>query len=304
MQIIEKIAGACLLVVLGAVTCSAQPAAPNGEADPNAAANYAPFQLTPQEQVALDQLLAAWELQSNGTKTLEAKFKRWHYDLLGAPAGVHATWAEGVIKYGSPDKGLFRVDQLKFFDKIVENTATYKAAEGQFGDHWVCNGQELLEFDRSKKECKIQELPPELRGKDIFESPLPFVFNLNAAKIKERYWIRQLPAQEGMVLMEAHPKSQADRAQYRFVRIVINAQSFLPQALIMYGPNFDPATAPDYDHYEFFDIERNTIGQRLGTWGRVFIDEKPPGDWRVVREAYRPVTAPQVAQPAVEKTVR
>ncbi len=306
MRVMKKMAAAGMVCLATAAPLAAQQinTTPQTQAGGVVDSNTAPFQLTPQEQAAMDQFLAAWEKQSSGTKQLEAKFKRWHYDLLGAPAGVHSTWAEGVIKYGAPDKGLFRVDQLKFFKEISEGTPIFEDAPGQYGEHWVCNGQELLEFDKTKKECRIQQLPPELQGKEIFESPLPFVFNLNAAKIKDRYWVRQIPTQSGIVLIEAHPKSQADRAQYRFVRIAISAQTFLPQVLIMYGPNYNPETAPTYDHYEFFEVERNTIGQNLANWGRLFINERPPADWKVIRDSYRPPTSPQMAQPAPDRTVR
>ena len=259
--------------------------------------NLAPFVLTPQEQAVLDQFLTAWEAQSSGTKRLEANFRRWHYDPLAAPAKVHSTWAEGVIKYGAPDKGLFRVDQLKFLTGIPNNTPTYAETPGQFGEHWVCNGEELLEFDRSTKQCKIQKLPPELRGKEIFESPLPFVFNLNAAKIKERYWVRQVEPQPGVMVVEAFPKYQVDRAQYKFVRVVVDTKTFLPRALIMYGPNFDEQTAPAYDHYEFMDIQRNTVAQMVSNWGGGFINERPPATWTVVQEPYRVETQTQLAQP-------
>ncbi len=269
-----------------------------------AEAAAAPFTLTPPEQAELDQLLAAWEQQSAGTKQLEAKFRRWHYDPLAAPTGVHATWAEGVVKYGAPDKGLFQVTQLRFFSGVEDNKPTYKAVEGQHGEHWVCNGKELLEFDHAKKECRIQQLPPEMQGQEILESPLPFVFNLNAARIKERYWIRRLESPAGVHVIEAHPKRQADRAQYQFVRIIINEQTYLPQALILYGPNFHPVNSHAYDHYEFTDVERNTIRQRMTTWGQTFINQRPPSDWKEIRETYRPSGPPQVAQPANDKTLR
>jgi TIGR03009 family protein len=284
-----------------AQAASGQPQ-PQGEAGQAAAP---PFVLTPPEQAELGKLLAAWEQQSSGTKRLEAKFRRWHFDPISAPAGTHATWAEGIIKYGAPDQGLFRVDQLKFFSGIVEGKTTYKAVEGQFGEHWVCNGQELMEFDRSKEECRIQQLPPELQGKEILESPLPFVFNLNAARIHERYWVRRIEGPAGVYVIEAHPKRQVDRAQYKFVRIVISDQTFLPQALILYAPNFDPTNTIAYDHYEFTDVERNTIRQNMANWGNLFINQRPPANWKVIREAFRPVgPPPQVAQPAAEKTLR
>jgi TIGR03009 family protein len=208
------------------------------------------------------------------------------------------------LKYGAPDKGLFRVDQLKFYNGIVEGKPTYTENEGQFGEYWVCDGTKLQEFDRSKKECKIQQLPAELRGKEIFESPLPFVFNLNAAKIKERYWIKQIETEPRIVAIEAHPKFQNDRAQYKFVRIVISADTFLPQALILFGPNFDPQTSPAYDHYEFMDLERNTIGQSLAAFSGIFLNVNPPSDWRVIEDVYRPEPQPQIAQPGTGNTIR
>jgi len=297
MRNLVKCAVLALLALLsGNQSSDAQQAQQSQQTAPDDT-NLAPFVLTPQEQAVLNQFLTNWEAQSSGTKRLEAKFRRWHFDSLAAPKGVHSTWAEGVIKYGSPDKGLFRVDQLKFLTGIPDNKPTYAETPGQFGEHWVCNGEELLEFDRSTKQCKIQKLPPEMRGKEIFESPLPFVFNLNAAKIKERYWIRQIEAQPGVMVVEAFPKYQVDRAQYKFVRVVIDAKTFLPHALIMYGPNYDEQTAPAYDHYEFMDVERNTVAQMVANWGRVFIDERPPATWTVVQEQYRPEVQTQLAQP-------
>ncbi len=291
---------------VGQGQAAAQGQRPQGQAPAAAAtqAAAAPFTLTPPEQAELDKLLAAWEQQSAGTKQLEAKFRRWHYDPLAAPAGVHATWAEGVVKYGAPDKGLFQVTQLKFFSGIVEEKPTYQSVEGQHGEHWVCNGKELLEFDHAKKECRIQQLPPEMQGQEILESPLPFVFNLNAARIKERYWVRRLESPAGVHVIEAHPKRQADRAQYKLVRIIINDQNYLPQALILYGPNFNEVLSPGYDHYEFTDVERNTIRQRMANWGQGFINQRPPADWKEIRDNYRPAGQPQMAQPASEKTLR
>lgn len=176
--------------------------------------------LSDEDQKRLDQLLAKWETESQNTKLLSCDFNRWHFDLGAAPAGVAATWARGAVKYAAPDKGMFRVDTLKFYKGMEEGKPTYASDPKQFGEYWVCNGTELLEFDRSKEECTIQELPEQMRGRQILESPLPFVFNLDAKKIQERYWVREVPpppGKEGVYLIEAWPKRQEDRSQYRFI---------------------------------------------------------------------------------------
>ncbi|MCM2369064.1 TIGR03009 domain-containing protein [Rhodopirellula sp. ICT_H3.1] len=282
-----------------------QAAAAGGQADNPNAAPFPP--LDPKSQAQLTVLLREWEKQSQGTKTLECQFQRWHYDLFAAPAGVHATKSTGVIKYASPDRGLFKVDKLLSFNGMgKDGKPIYTEKPGQFGEHWVCNGEELLEFDHSKKECRVQQLPPELRGQRIFESPLPFVFNLDAAQIVQRYWVRQVQAPKpGMILIEAYPKRQDDRAQYKLVQIALNEKTFLPEALLMYAPNFNIKTAPKWDHYEFVNVERNSIASGLfDRFMKNFIDEKPPADWKVFHNTYRQPGPPQMATPATTPNER
>ncbi|WP_237607331.1 TIGR03009 domain-containing protein [Roseimaritima sediminicola] len=256
---------------------------------PAATAPAAPFPpLSAAQEQELTRLLQAWETQSKTVQRLEADFTRWHYDLTQAPAGVHATWAKGEIRYASPDKGMFRVNELKFYKGMQEGKPQYAAVEGMFGEYWACNGQQLFDFDRGEKKCTVQDLPPELQGTQIFESPLPFVFNLDAEKIRQRYWVRTVASPKpDTVVIEAWPKRQEDRAQYRLVQIVIDPQTFLPQALLMYAPNFNAKTAPAWDHYEFSGVKKNSIIGGLQQFVDKFI-EKPDSNWKVVRERYQP----------------
>ena len=172
-----------LVVLLGSLTGSAQQ-------DPAGQQPFPP--LSPQAKLQLQQVLVKWEKQSQAMKTLECRFMRWHYDNFAAPANVPASKAEGIIKYATPDKGLFCAEELVFFAgrDPQSQKPTYKAQNNQFGEYWVCNGTQLIEFNRSKQECTIQELPENMRGKNIVNGPLPFVFNLDAKQIQERYWVR------------------------------------------------------------------------------------------------------------------
>jgi TIGR03009 family protein len=100
-----------------------------------------------------------------------------------------------------------------------------------------------------------------------------------------------------VVLVEAWPKQQEDRAQYKLVQIGLDAKTFTPQALIMFAPNFDPKTAPNRDHYEFSDVKRNAIGAGFQQFLNNFIPQKPPKHWKIVRNKFNPVVEPP-AQPA------
>ncbi len=248
-----------------------------------------------EEQTQLQKLLAAWEEQSQGTKTLECKFKRWSYSPGAAPANVPKDTSIGVIKYAAPDKGLFKVEEKVFYAGMNDDDKpTYAPQPGQYGEWWVCNGKELMEFNRSREECRIQTLPPEMRGQKIFNSPLPFVFNLDAQQIQQRYWVRQVASpSSGVLLIEAWPKFQEDRAQYRLVQIALDEQTLLPTALVMYAPNFDVKTNPEKDHYEFTDCSRNGTGQRLQNFLKSFIGEKPPAHWKVLRNNFVPSPSEQ-----------
>ncbi|MGI9471037.1 MAG: TIGR03009 domain-containing protein [Rubripirellula sp.] len=249
----------------------------------------------------LQEVLAKWEAQSKGMKTLECKFARWHFDMFAAPVGVHATRADGVIKYAAPDKGLFKVERLVFFNGMKDNKPQYQEQPGQHGEHWVCNGKQLIEFDQGKEECRIQDLPKNMQGEKIFNSPLPFVFNLDAKQIQQKYWVRQVaPPKPGVVLVEAWPKEQQNRAQYKLVQIALDEKTYLPSALIMYAPNFHPQKAPKWDHYEFSDVKRNAITAGFSKFLGNFIPEKPPGHWKILRNQFNPGgTAP--VQPAAKQ---
>lgn len=255
---------------------------------PPAADGKAPFPPLPAAaQAKLQNTLTKWEQQTSATKTLETKFSRWHYDPAGAPSNIHSRKSDGIIKYARPDKGLIRVDRLVYYIGMQDGQPQYKEQPGQFGEHWVCNGKQLIEFDRSAKECKIQDLPADMQGEQIISSPLPFIFNLDAAEIQRRYWVRQVAYDDPQViLIEAWPRRQEDRSQYKLVQIALNAENYLPQALIMYAPNFDAKTAPTWDHYQFTDVKRNTIGAGLAVFVKNFIPQKPPSDWKVTRQEF------------------
>jgi TIGR03009 family protein len=261
------------------------------------AAGQAPFgPLAPAAQQQLDQVLENWQNQSQGTKTLDVNFLRFHYDAAAAPSGVPATKAEGIIKYAAPDRGLIKVEQIVFFAGEVAGNPSFKAVPDRFGEHWVCNGKQLIEFDRNQKECRIQDLPPGMQGKNIISSPLPFVFNLDADQLKQRYWVRQTQAPNpNVILLEVWPKRGEDRAQYKMVQVALEAGTYLPKALVMYAPNFDAKLAPVWDHYEFQSVKRNSLTNGFKDFvTRNFIPEKPPANWKILREEF---AAPESLSP-------
>ncbi|MFM8703492.1 MAG: hypothetical protein ACKOHG_06420, partial [Planctomycetia bacterium] len=102
---------------------AAQPAAPQrvaavpGQPMPQPAAPQQPAPLSPEQQAALDRLLAAWEARNAAVTTWSCTFHKWEYNAW-SPAdasGERLAFAEstGELKYASPDKGLFRIKETK-----------------------------------------------------------------------------------------------------------------------------------------------------------------------------------------------
>ncbi|MEM6689767.1 MAG: TIGR03009 domain-containing protein [Planctomycetota bacterium] len=255
----------------------------NGQPQAAPAPPFAP--LLAQEQAELDQILAGWEKATSSTATLETQFIKYHYNNGMAPITVPATKGQGTIKYARPDRGAIKVDTLVFYSgNGADGQPTYKAHANEFGEHWICTGKELVEFDYKQQVCKINSIPENMQGKNIISSPLPFVFSLEARRMKERFWVRKNPqSPPDTVVLEVYPKRAEDRSQYRVVMVALEAD-FTPKALIMYAPNFDPKKAVVYDHYEFQNFKRNGALNRMNEFMGNFIAIKPPAGFKVIRQ--------------------
>ncbi|MEX2188468.1 MAG: hypothetical protein WD875_16790 [Pirellulales bacterium] len=246
----------------------------------------APFQLSPQQQQFIDELLAAWEKHSVGITTFECKFLRWEYTPKLGPFDANGQLqavaiSEGEMKYIKPDKGLFHVTETRIYNK---GTGKYDKAGDDVGEHWVCDGKVVWEVDAKFKQIKENPIPPEMQGAQIANGPLPFMlFGGEAAKLKARYYLREQTdpqyAKEE-IWLESVPRWAADAANYRSAHLIMKRSDFLPYALRMYSPN-----GTDYTVYEFQKIRLNYV------FSSDIKPPKVPSDWKIVRA--QPQTAQQ-----------
>ena len=88
--------------------------------------------------------------------------------MFGRP-GVPTFIELGVIKFAAPDKGLFKVESS-------EKNGKTEPIEDARAEHWMCDGKSVYEYQPAKKRVEEHRLPPELQGKAIAKSPLPFLF--------------------------------------------------------------------------------------------------------------------------------
>ena len=292
-------ASACLIVAAALLAGAAAAGRAFGQAA--AAPQASPIQppaprqppaLSPQEQAALDQLLAAWEARSAAVKTWSCTFHKWEYNAWSPadPKGERLAFAEsaGELKYAAPDKGLFRIKESKQWNP---QTRRYEVRGGESGEHWVCNGESIFEFRHTDRQLRETKLPPEMRGKAISDGPLPFVFGAKADTLKKRYWMRIItpPNATDQIWLEALPRFQADAANFSKVELILRSRDLMPFAIQIFKPG-----GRDQDVYQF-DPNTNLIDKGLDLF-RDFAKPSTPFGYKYILEDVP--AGPQAAPPA------
>jgi len=208
----------------------------------------APFSLTLEEQRQVDWVLQKWEAQGKAVKTFECKVWRFEYDRVfgldmggGPPRPTHRD--EGKIWYAAPDKGRFEI-------------------YGDRAEKWICDGKAIYEYNYTKRQVIQYDLPPEMQGQGIADGPLPFLFGSTAADLRNRYWIRLTqppPGVTGQIWLEAYPKFQKDRANFKRAEMILREEDLRPVALMLVLPNDNRVS------YRFDELKINAKNL-LGEW--------------------------------------
>ena len=255
------------------------------------------YPLLPERQKWTDEILQYWEGKSKQIITFKCAFQRWEHDQAFGPADPKTpyTYGEGVIQYAKPDKGLFKVETLKKYVAPQKEGDEPNWLE-QIGEHWVCDGRSIFEYDIRGKKLIQRILPKEMQGKAIADGPLPFLFGAKSATIKARYWIRVLdpPAgRKGEYWLEAIPRFAQDGVNFQKVDIILDEKDFLPKALNVYAPNYNSKTNRAHTEYAFEKRETTLKANKLSLeafneftkkFKTQFYEPKVPSGWKKVVE--------------------
>jgi TIGR03009 family protein len=244
------------------------------------------FQLAPQEQALLDQVLTIWETESDKIKSFDCPFDRFEYDPVFGPGDqTPSSKSTGNLRYMKPDKGAFRVDEVKHYTAPKEpgGQPTYEPRANDPGEHWVCDGEAVYEFNTPKKQLIVRPLPPEMRGDAIADGPLPFLFGVKKAKLKARYSMKVARTTETDIWLEALPRWPGDAANFRRVELILHRDSFLPKALQVYQPNGKNRTV--------YMFGAASVNNALAGILNFFQQPRTPLGWKKVVE--HPTPAPQ-----------
>lgn len=268
----------------------------NRQSTPRKAGPPNGFTLSAAEQAQVDKMLDFWEQKTSGIKTLECEFARWVYDPQFGPKEDAKTFTTGEIRYAAVDRGMIREAKVYDFDEKQKKAGVkwpYKEREDAIGEHWVCDGKSVFEFSHKTKELVEVKLPPNMQGNAIADGPLPFMFGAKADKIKQRYWIREIPrtAKEQPYQLELIPKRRGE--DYSRIRVKLDPQKFLPTQMVLYELNLVGRSA-----YSFRKMKANSTANNLRNFMGGFVSPKTPRGWtKIVKNVGGTAPAPKGQQP-------
>lgn len=275
-----------------------QPPATGGQAVAPRRMIGPPRQITPVEQQFVDQILQMWETESAKINTFNSQFERWEYDPVFGP-GIDTPMIKsiGQVTYSRPDKGSFKIEEIRRWTKQDPTQkewqpGDWKLQKEEVGEHWVCDGKAVFEYKHDKKQLVVQPLPPEMQGKSIVDGPLPFLFGAEAKKLKKRYWIYSKQSDPETIWLEAYPRSQADKANYDHVDVMLDRKSMQPKAIRVHAPN--------NESHAVYMFDKPTINGKLNAiFGSLFSAPRLPLGWtRIVQNPpVGPQGSPQAANP-------
>ncbi|MCE9605371.1 MAG: TIGR03009 domain-containing protein [Planctomycetia bacterium] len=225
----------------------------------------APFVLSPPEEEVLDRLLTDWQMKSGQVKTYESTFTRWDYDGVFGNANAAKRIVKGKLKYAAPDKGYYELDDAS--------------------EKWICTGAAVFEFRNDLKQMREHPLPKAMQGQAIADGPMPFVFGVDAGKMKARYWLRITTPQANQadqVWLEVYPRHAKDAANFQKIDLILSfahdgkaVTKLEPFALNMHLPNGKDRTV-----YQFTDMVVNGAFNNFREFTGVFVRPSTPFGWQ------------------------
>lgn len=173
-------------------------------------------------QRKLDELLRLWEEQSKQIETLDARF---------VEEDVNTQWASKTRFRG---RAILKKPNLVFLDfqkqdKDKKQLVAYKQIR--------CTGKEVLLYNNETAQIFVYPLPADEQQRALEEGPLPFLFDMHAAKARERYHITLVSENLTHYWIRIQPRLEIDREEFIRADVMLNKEHFMPEAIRLYAPN-------------------------------------------------------------------
>lgn len=238
-------------------------------------------EMSPELVKELDRILEFWSASSEDITRLQGKHFRIVYDT----AFEVEKQSEGEFAYEKADKGRLDITPVEVTPQLVaarEQEVIKAKAEGrkpsvrvgkngkpyalvmEQPERWSCDGQRVYSMDIEKKEAIVAQLPADMQGKNIMDSPLPFLFGMPPEKAKHRFTIfftnSQFDPKSGRAKLTIYPRLPQDATNWRQADVILDLKEFLPTAVQLLDPAGTKITV-----YRFQDFKKNQKDW-IGNW--------------------------------------
>lgn len=213
----------------------------------------------------LQKILEEWEKKSALVKSIHGKHTRVVYNLV-FEVEKHA---EGKFYLQTPDKG--RIDLVGLPPKKGDvSTRIGKSGkpfrlEADRAEKWICDGIEIKVVNDEEKNYESTELPKHLRGTNIVNGPLPFLFGMKAEETKRRYKLELIPTKNPEVhTLRIEPRLRNDADNYKTAFIRLEKTRFLPTGVILIDPTGNLETRYTFTILGVNDVNNANFLTRIG----------------------------------------
>ena len=233
LRVVWLVLGSAFIFHAGRIVCAQTNAASVRRPRPAADAQLHVEAVSPE----LDAILKKWEQASGRIQSLQGKHYRWVYDLV---FNIEKR-SQGVFYYRAPDKGRIDFKGRKpapgeVSRRIDPKTGKPFEIRPDHDEIWICDGTAIWQINEKQKTAERFEIPPEHRGRNIMDGPLPFLFGMPAEKAKKRYSFKLLKETDTEIWLQVTPRWQQDAANYRQAYIILDKGTYLPKAVRLIDP--------------------------------------------------------------------
>lgn len=209
--------------------------------------------LPPLADKALVKILDDWGNASAQIRELRGEHRRFVFE------DVFKTEKRSVghFYYMAPDKGRIDLEPVAIAKDDTSRKKGYKLLPDR-AERWICDGNQIITINDEAKEYEKFPLPVEMRGQNIINGPLPFLFGLKANEAHARFELELIPTKDPTkVVIVARPRQPHDQANYSEARILLDTKANLPDGVRLVDPAGTRVT-----EYFFENLQPNGVGLR------------------------------------------
>ena len=209
----------------------------------------------PAERARVDALLARWERQAAGARTIVARFSR----VDRSPDWKTETRYSGRVVLMSPNRA-----------RLELTRAGRRDGKG-FDERVICTGREVYRYAAATRQVFIAAVDPTRR--DLVDAgPVSLLFGLKAEEVKRRYRLSLLRDDRRRSVLRLIPRQSIDRGRFAWADVALARSTAEPEAIRLVAAN-----GKDTETYTLHEVARN---ERVDP---ATFEATIPSGWSVVR---------------------